>query len=85
MWWRFTGPDEFAVAVSFGEDAHEAWLTVEDAACIGISDARVAPCGVDGDAHLILIEMCCAGMEAHDSGGGASWDLVQAGALGGRY
>ena len=76
MWWRFTGPDEFAVPVSFGEDAHEAWLTVEDAACIGISDARVAPCGVDGDAHLILIEMCAAVIEAHHADSGAPRDLV---------
>ena len=55
MWWRFTGPDKFAVPVSFGEDAHEAWLTVEDAVYIGIGDAHVAPGGVDGDAQLIFI------------------------------
>ena len=60
-------------------------MTVKHPAYVGVGDARVAPCGVDSDAHLILIEMCCAGVEAHDPGGGASWDLVQAGALGGRY
>ena len=31
---------------------------VEHAAYVGVGDARVAPCGVDSDAHLILIEMC---------------------------
>ena len=58
MWWGFTGPNEFTVSVPFGEDAHKAWLTVEHAAYVGVGDARVAPCGVDSDAHLILIEMC---------------------------
>ena len=60
-------------------------MTVKHPAYIGVGDTRVAPCGVDGDAHLILIEMCGAVMEAHNAGGGALWDLVQAGALGGRY
>ena len=68
-------PDKFAVPVSF-EDAYEAWLTVDDAAYIGIGDARVAPGGVDGDAHLILIEVCGAVMEAHHAGSGAPRDLM---------
>ena len=60
-------------------------MTVKYPAYIGVGDARVAPCGVDGDAHLILVEVCCTVMEAHNAGGGAPWDLMQAGALGGRW
>ena len=60
-------------------------MTVKQPAYIDVGDARVAPCGVDGDAHLILVEVCCTVMEAHNAGGRALWDLVQAGDLGGRY
>jgi hypothetical protein len=43
---------------------------------IGVGDARVAPCGVDSDAHLILIKMFGSVMEAHHAGGGVPGDLV---------
>ena len=76
MWWGFAGPDEFAFPVTFGKEAYEAWLSVEDAAYIGVGDARVAPGDVDGDAHLILVEMRGAVMEAHHACGGAPRDLV---------
>ena len=76
MWWRFPGPDEFAVSVPFGEDTDEAWLSVKDATYVGVGDASVAPGGVDGDAHLVLVEVCCAVMEAHYACGGAPRDLV---------
>ena len=51
-------------------------MAVEDAAYVGIGYARVAPGGVDGDAHLILIAMSGAVMEARHAGSGAPRYLV---------
>ena len=51
-------------------------MTVKHPAYVGVGDARVAPCGVDSDAHLILIEMCGVVMEVHHASGGAPRDLV---------
>ena len=74
-WWS-SRPDELTVPVPFGKYTDEAWLSVEDATYIGVGDASVAPGGVDGDAHLVLVEMCCAVMEAHYACDGAPRDLV---------
>ena len=85
MGWWFSGPNEFAVPVSLSEDAHEAWLSIEHASDVCVRDAGVAPGCVDGDAHLVFVEVGCPGVEAHDACGGAARDFVQARALGCRY
>ena len=81
----FSGPDELAVPVPLCEDAHEAWLSIEHASDVCIGDAGVAPGCVDGDAHLVFVEVGCPEVEAHDACGGAARDFVQARALGCRY
>ena len=42
------GPDEFAVAVAFGEDAYEAGFAIEYALYVCGGDAGVDPCCFDG-------------------------------------
>ena len=60
-WWRLgrgaACPDEFAVPVTLGENADEAWFAVEDSADVGWGDAGVAPCGGDCEAHEVSGEV----------------------------
>ncbi len=84
-WWLrrcFSGPDELAVPIPLRENTHEAWLLIEHASDVCVSGAGIAPGCVDGDAHLVFVEVGSPAIEAPDACGGAARDFVQVRALG---
>ena len=50
---RSAGPDEFAVAVSLGEDANKACFAIENSLYVAWGDACVDPGGGDDKAHEV--------------------------------
>ena len=55
-----SGPDEFAVLVPLSQDTDEAGLSVKDSSYVLWCDARISPCGSDGQAYLVFGGMSCA-------------------------
>ena len=55
-----SGPYELAVLVPLGQNADETGLSVKYSSYVLWCDARISPCGIDGQAHLVFGGMSCA-------------------------
>ena len=61
-----SGPDELAVLVSLGQDTYEARLAIKNSSYILWCDARIVPCGGNGQAHLVFRGTSRACVQAAD-------------------
>jgi hypothetical protein len=67
VWWGgeivvvAAGPDEPTVLVPLCKNADEAGLVIKYSSDFLSCDARIAPCGGDGQAHLVFRGSVCAG------------------------
>ena len=75
-------PDKFAVFFAFGEDADKAGLAVENAANVGVREARVSPSGGNGETQDVFGTVSGAIIvESAYSGGGAVRNFMDSGAV----
>ena len=76
MGWS-AGPDEPAVLIPLCQDTDEARLAIKYFSYVLWCDARIAPCGGDGKAHLVFRGMSCACVRASDAGYCAAGGFVE--------
>ena len=76
MW--LSGPNELAVFVPLSQDADEARLAIKYSSYVLWCDARISPCGSDGQTHLVFGGMFCACLQAGDAGDCAARGFVEA-------
>ncbi len=82
-WWLWLArPDELTVLVSLSQDTDEARLAIKYSPYVLWCFTRFAPCGSDGQAHLILGGMSCAYVQAGDAGYCAAGGFVESCAVG---
>ena len=82
-WWLWlAGPDELTVLVLLSQDTDEARLAIKYSPYVLWCYTCIAPCGSDGQAHLIFGGMSCAYVQAGDACDCAVGGFVESCAVG---